>query len=301
MAGRKGLLMVSHTPEALGPVPYRAYPDAPVIRWPHDARVAVWIIPNLEWYPLNHRFAGARGGEVPDIREWAIREYGERVGVWRLMDAFDSVGARATVALNAYVAEVYPRVIEGGLERKWEWMGHGLTNSQSKTGQGEEDERAQIQETLDRIEQATGTRPRGWLGPGENHRTPTLLQEAGLTYTGDWVVDDRPYSIRTPSSWLLGVPYSLVHNDSRNYDQWIFAPDDYLAQMKAVFDVLHAEGERSGTVMAIPLHTHLSGFPARYVALKQLLQYINQHDGVWWATGSEIADAYLEQIGHPPT
>ncbi len=292
--------MVSRSLEVLGPVPYRAYPDAPVIRWPNGAQVAVWIIPNIEWYALNHSFGGARAARPGgDISTWAIREYGERVGVWRLMDALDSVGARATVALNAYVCEVYPRVIEGGLERKWEWMGHGLTNMDSKTGQSEEEERAQIWGTLDLIEKSTGTRPKGWLGPGENLRTPSLLQEAGIVYTGDWVVDDRPYPIRTATGWLLGIPYSFVHNDTRNYDQWIFPPNDYLDQMKQVFNVLYQEGERSGTVMAIPLHTHLSGFPARYVALKELLKYIAGHQQVWWATGSEIASAYLQQVGLP--
>ncbi len=292
--------MVDHSIESLGPVPYRAYPDAPVIRWPNGARVAVWIIPNIEWYALNHDFGGPRGARPGgDISAWAIREYGERVGVWRLMDALDSVGARATVALNAYVCEVYPRVIEGGRERNWEWMGHGRTNMESKTGQSEEEERTQIKETLDLIEKSTGRRPTGWLGPGENLRTPTLLQEAGIVYTGDWVVDDRPYPIRTAGGWLLGVPYSFVHNDTRNYDQWIFPPNDYLDQMKQVFNVLYEEGGRSGTVMAIPLHTHLPGFPARYAALKELLKFIAGRQEVWWATGSEIADAYLNQVGLP--
>jgi allantoinase len=286
--------------ETTGPVPYRAYPDAPVIKWPNGARVAVWIIPNIEWYALNHNFSGSRAARPGgDISAWAIREYGERVGVWRLMDALDSVGARATVALNAYVCEVYPRVIEGGIERKWEWMGHGLTNMESTTGQSEEEERAQISGTLDLIEKSTGKRPRGWLGPGENLRTPSLLQEAGIVYTGDWVVDDRPYPIRTNNGWLLGVPYSFVHNDTRSYDQWIFPPSDYLELMKDVFTVLYEEGERSGTVMAIPLHTHLSGYPARYLALKRLLKHIAGHQEVWWTTGSEIADAYLQQVGLP--
>ena len=149
------------------------------------------------------------------------------------------------------------------------------------------------------IEDAVGARPRGWLGPSQNLRTPALLREAGLTYTGDWVVDDRPYPIEAGNGWLLGVPYSLVHNDTRNYDQWIFSPPEYLEQMRQVFNVLYAEGERSGTVMGIPLHTHLSGFPARYAALKELLKYIKGHDGVWWATGAEIADAYLQQVGLP--
>jgi allantoinase len=292
--------MLSHTPEILGPVPYRAYPDAPVLRWPNGARVAVWIIPNIEWGgPFEQAAPDARSGGAPDIKAWAIREYGERVGVWRLMDALDSVGARATVALSAYVTEVYPRVIQGGVERNWEWMGHHLFQGSGKSGQTEEVERGQIKETLDLIEEATAVRPRGWLGPNQNLRTPTLLKEAGLTYTGDWVVDDRPYPIRAGNGWLLGVPYSLVHNDTRNYDQWIFSPDEYLGLMRQVFDVLYEEGERSGTVMAIPLHTHLSGFPARSAALKQLLKYINGHSDVWWATGSEIADAYLASEGLP--
>jgi allantoinase len=288
--------MLNPVPERVGPVPYRAYPDAPVIRWPNGARIAVWIVPNLEWYPLD-KVIGPN--KLPDIKSWAIREYGERVGVWRIMEALDSVGARATVALNAYVCDIYPRVIEAGRERGWEWMGHGLTNSDSKIGQTEEEERAQISQTIDRIHEATGVRPRGWLGPDENHRTPSLLQDAGLTYSGDWVVDDRPYPIKTDNGWMLGVPYSMIHNDSRNYERWIFSPNEYCEQLCRAFDVLYAEGERSGTVMAIPLHTHLSGFPARSVALKQLLQYIHQHNDVWWATGSEIADSYLAQVGLP--
>jgi allantoinase len=294
--------MLNHGPEVLGPIPYRAYPDAPVIRWPNGARVAVWIIPNIEWSgPFEKAAPDARSGGAPDIKAWAIHEYGERVGVWRLKDALDSVGARATVALNAYVTEVYPRVIEAGLQRNWEWMGHHLYQSSGKAGQTEDIERGQIKETLDVIEDATGARPRGWLGPTGNLRTPGLLREAGLTYTGDWVVDDRPYPIKAGDGWLLGVPYSLVHNDVYNYDpaRWQFSPNEYLEQMRQVFNVLYEEGERSGTVMAIPLHGHLSGFPARVVALKELLKYIKGHDEVWWATGSEIADEYLKAVGLP--
>ncbi|MEA2640759.1 MAG: allantoinase [Chloroflexota bacterium] len=295
-------MLLDHTPEILGPIPYRAYPKSPVIRWPNGARVAVWIIPNIEFsLPFNQSPSDARSNGAPDIKGWAIREYGQRVGVWRLMDAFDSVGARATVALSAYVTEVYPEVIEAGVQRNWEWMGHHLFQGSKKAGQSEDEERSQIKQTLDLIEDSAGTRPRGWLGPTGNLRTPQLLKEAGLTYTGDWVVDDRPYPIKAGMSWLLGVPYSLVHNDVYNYsyDTWVFSPNQYLEQMREVFNVLYAEGEQSGTVMAIPLHTHLSGFPARYVALKELLKYINGHSDVWWATGSEIADAYLEQVGLP--
>lgn len=271
--------------------------------WPGGNRIAVWIIPNIEWYGLDHHFGGARGGMVPDVKAWSIREYGARVGVWRLMEAIDSVGARATVALNALVCDVYPKVIEAGNKRGWEWMGHGLTNSQQLVGLSEDEEREVIGKTLDHIEEGTGRRPRGWLGPGlnESHATAGLLVEAGLTYVADWTVDDRPFPLHTKQGWIVGVPDSLIHGDTRMYDQPVFAPEEYRNQMSRVFDVLYREGEQSATVMAITLHPHLSGFPARALALSELLGYINGHEGVWWATGAEIADSYLAQQGLPAT
>jgi peptidoglycan/xylan/chitin deacetylase (PgdA/CDA1 family) len=269
--------------------------------WPGGAWLAVWIIPNIEWYGLDRPISGSRSSTIPDVRAWSTHEYGARVGVFRLMDALDRVGARATVALNALVCDMYPQIIEAGNQRGWEWMGHGLTNSQPLVGLKAEEEREIIRQTLDRIEAGTGQRPRGWLGPGleESYATAGLLAEAGLTYVADWVLDDRPFPLETRSGPLVGMPYSLVHNDTRMYDQPVFTPGEYRDQMCKVFDVLYEEGEVSAAVMAIPLHPHLSGFPARAHALGEVLSYIKGHDRVWWATGSEIAGAYLDQVGLP--
>ena len=175
------------SPEISGPMPYRPAPEAPKLVWPEEARIAVWVIPNIEWFGLDQRFGAAGAGMVPDVKAWSIREYGARVGVWRLMEALDGVGARATVALNALVCDMYPQIIEAGNQRGWEWMGHGLTNTQQLVGLNEGEERELIGKTLDRIEAGTGQWPRGWLGPGlnESHATAALLAEAGLTYVAD--------------------------------------------------------------------------------------------------------------------
>jgi peptidoglycan/xylan/chitin deacetylase (PgdA/CDA1 family) len=287
------------SPEVRGPTPYRPVTEAPKLVWPGGAVIAVWIIPNIEWYGLDRPISGSRSNSIPDVRAWSTHEYGARVGVFRLMDALDRVGARATVALNALVCDMYPQIIEAGNQRGWEWMGHGLLNAQPLVGLKEEEERDIIGQTLDRIEAGTGRRPRGWLGPGleESFATAGLLAAAGLTYVADWVMDDRPFLIESRDGQLVSVPYSLVHNDTRMYDQTVFTPSEYRDQMCKIFDVLYQEGEASATVMAIPLHPHLSGFPARAYALGELLNYIKRHGRVWWATGSEIADAYLDQVG----
>jgi allantoinase len=279
------------------PIPYRAAPDAPALAWPNGARVAVWIIPNIEWFPLGQPVPRGRAGAVPDVPAWSVREYGNRVGVWRLMDVLDRAGARATVALNSEVCDVYPAIIEAGQKRGWEWMGHGVTNAQLLSGLDEEDERTVITRTMQRIGSTTGSRPKGWLGPGlqETFLTLAILAEAGVEYVADWVVDDRPFPLRAGARTLVGLPYSLEVNDIPCYERWNLTPEEYGNLICRTFDVLYREGEQTATVMAIPLHPYLSGYPARSAALHDALQYIKARDQVWWATGSEIAASYRAQ------
>jgi len=287
---------VTHQPGLQPPIPYRPAPDAPPLRWPGDARVAVWIIPNIEWFPLEQPVPRGRGS-APDVPAWSVREYGNRVGVWRIAGVLDRVGARATVALNAAVCDQYPAIIEAGQQRGWEWMGHGVTNSQLLSSLEADDEQRVVSRTVQRIAGATGVRPKGWLGPGlqETFHTLQFLAEAGVEYVSDWVVDDRPFPVKAGDRWLVGLPYSLEVNDIPCYERWGLTPEEYSRLICKTFDVLYREGERSGTVMAIPLHPYLSGYPARSAALDEALRYIKGHPYVWWATGSEIADAYRKQ------
>lgn len=279
------------------PMPYRAAPGAPALKWPNGARVAVWIIPNIEWFPLGQPVPRGRARTAPDVPAWSVREYGNRVGIWRMMEVLDRADARATVALNSAACDVYPAIIEAGQQRAWEWMGHGVTNTQLLSELDEEDERAVITRAVQRIGSATGSRPKGWVGPGlqETFHSLELLAEAGVEYVADWVVDDRPFPLQAGQRTLVGLPYSLEVNDIPCYERWNLTPEEYSKLISRTFDVLYQEGEHKATVMALPLHPYLSGYPARAAALDDALQHIKSRRDVWWATGSEIAASYRAQ------
>ncbi len=269
--------------------PYQAIVDRPPVKWPNGARVAVWVIPNVEHFHIEI------GGQAPapDIRNHSRRDYGNRVGVWRIMEVLTRHGMRGTVALNAEVGRFYPRIMEAMAELKWELMGHGLTNSVLLAGLSKERETAVIAETRAVIEQ-WGQKMRGWLGPGltETWHTLDLLRGHGVDYVCDWVNDDLPYRM---NNGLYSIPYSIELNDMPLFNNPSIGIDEFYRRICETFDVLHDEGGRSGRVMAIALHPFLIGAPHRIRTLDRALGYIAAHGGVWFATGSEIIDAYRAQ------
>jgi peptidoglycan/xylan/chitin deacetylase (PgdA/CDA1 family) len=272
------------------------------LRWPNGARVAVWVIPNVEHFHIDRPGSGAppgRAPQVPDARNIGWRDYGLRVGIWRIMGMLDKYGIRATVALNAEVCDLYPAIVEEGVKRGWEFMGHGLTNSEPLYGLTEDEERDVIARTLSRIEQAVGRRPRGWLGPGlaENFRTPELLAEAGVEYVGDWCADDQPFPLRMERGALLAMPYTVELNDLPFFLTHSHTGREFYEAIRDQFDVLYQEGATNARVMAIALHTFVTGQPHRAKYLDQALAYVAGHPDVWLATGSEIVDAYRAQTG----
>ncbi|HLG68872.1 MAG TPA: polysaccharide deacetylase family protein [Chloroflexota bacterium] len=271
--------------------------DRPPLKWPNGARVAMWVIPNVEHFHFD-RLYGGTATTPPDVIAYAPRDYGNRVGVWRLMDMFDRYKIRATAALNAEICEFEPRIIEEGNKRGWEWMGHNLTNSTLLAGLDEAQERHIISETVRIITSGTGKAPRGWLGSGlaETVRTPDILTEHGIQYVGDWVNDDQPYPMKTAHGPLYAIPYSSEINDLPQYSRRNVTPMEFARMIRDQFDTLYAEGEHSGRVMAICLHPFVSGVPHRVKYLDEALAYIAGHDHVWWATGSEIIEAYKAAV-----
>ncbi len=269
--------------------------DRPPLRWPNGARVALWVIPNVEHFHFDAIYGGT-AKTPPDVIAYAPRDYGNRVGVWRLMDVFDRYGIRATAALNAEICEYEPRIIEEGNKRGWEWMGHNLSNSQLLSGLDETAERGVIAETVRIITSAAGTKPRGWLGSGlaETVRTPDLLKEYGIEYVADWINDDQPYVLQTAHGPLYTIPYSGEINDKPAYEARNRTPAEFGQMIRDQFDTLYADGERTARVMAVCLHPYLSGMPHRIRYLDEALSYIAAFDHIWWATGSEIIDAYRE-------
>jgi len=241
------------------------------------------------------------GPSAPNIPAWCDRDYGNRVGVWRMMDLLDSFGIRATVCLNSDICLEHPRIIEEGNKRGWEWMGHGKTNSVYLPDLSPDDERALINETLDVIEHSTGKRPRGWLSPGlrESRHTLDFLSEAGVDYICDWCNDDQPVAMDLGNGRPMTiVQYAHELNDLPVFLRQMKSPAEFRDMIKRSFDVLYREAERDNTakVMAVALHPYITGVPHRIDALAEAFDYVCGHEKVWLATGSEIVDCFRTQV-----
>ena len=203
-------------------------------KWPGNNTLAVWFAPNVEVWQYNSAFGVGISPNptnyVPDVFNYAWREYGIRVGLWRIADVFDAAGVKATVALNSQVCDVFPKAIEEMKKRGWEFMGHGATNSNTLAGLAPEQERDTIRAVLKTIEQATGKRPRGWLGPGliETHNTLDILAEEGVQYCGDWNNDDQPYPMKVKSGKMFSIPYCNEINDIPLFIRKGYTGEQYL-------------------------------------------------------------------------
>lgn len=267
--------------------PYSPIIDRPPVRWPNGANLAVWVVPNIEHFHLEMT------QNPPDIRNYSRRDYGNRVGIWRMMEVLQKNGVRGTVALNGEVATYYPRIMEEAIRLKWELMGHGVTNSALLTGLSIDEETGVIAKTKAAIE-GYGQKMRGWLGPGltETWNTLDLLRNAGVDYVCDWVNDDLPYRM---NNGIYSIPYSIELNDMPLFNNPTISIDDFEKRIRDTFDVLYEEGEKAGRVMGIALHPFLTGAPHRIRYLDRALSYIAEHDKVWFATGSEIIDAFRAQ------
>jgi len=288
-------------PAAYGPFPYSPIIHRPKLSWPNGAYVALWVIPNIEFFSLDEKVplgGGGTGTPVPDVPSWSARDYGNRVGVFRLMEVLDRHGIRGTVALNSDVCVQHPAIIEEGQKRRWEWMGHNESNTRRLNDVPPDEEPAVIKRTLAVIEKATGKRPAGWLGSGlqETWSTVDLLADAGVEYVCDWANDDQPYIMSLDGGRrITSIPYSYEINDKPAYERRNRTAREFQDMICRQFDVLYREGAQSGRVMAIALHPYLSGVPHRIGALDEALAYICKHEHVWKATGAEIARHYRAQ------
>ena len=283
-------------PGRYGPFAYTPITRRPKLVWPNGARVAVWVIPNIELFPLNERMPdgpGGSGGLIPDVLTWATRDYGNRVGIWRLMEVMARHGVRGTVALNSEVCDAHPEIIDEAKKLGWEFMGHNQSNVRRLNKLAEGTEREVVRATLERIAAATGRKVAGWLGSGlqETWHTLDYLAEFGCKYVADWVNDDQPYVMDLGARRLCSIPYSAEINDKVAVEYHHVTPDEFERMIRRQFEVLHREG---GRVMAIALHPYIFGVPHRIDALDRALKFVASQSGVWLATGEEIVDHYLK-------
>jgi peptidoglycan/xylan/chitin deacetylase (PgdA/CDA1 family) len=269
--------------------------DRPPLSWPDGKRLAFYVALNVEHYQVDHPstsiFPGT-AGLVPDPLNHGWRDYGPRVGIWRMVRTMDELGLRASVMLNSRVCQQYPRIIEAGRERDWAWIAHGRDNSTLEQDVPVEQESEYLAEVVDEIERATGRRPRGWLGPAltESPRTPQLLADLGLRYLLDWCNDDQPYRLNVGN--LLSVPYAIELNDLTLFNGKGFTGPQFRDAVIDQFDQLHAESADSGRVMALCLHPFVVNQPFRHKYLVQALEHVVGHSDVWLTTSDEIAEHY---------
>lgn len=274
--------------------PFWPLPERPRLEWPHGARVAFWVIPNIEHFRFDGRFQDVPNPPLPDVSSYAQRDYGNRVGVWRLMDLLDKYGLRATVALNADVCRFEPQIVRAGMARNWEWMGHGITNSQRLTGLDPAQERETVRATVETITAFTGQAPKGWLGPGlgETYETPDVLAEHGIEYVCDWCNDDQPYRLRVRTGELYSIPYTVELNDIVVHLVQHHPSAELLHRTQYAFETLHAEGAESARVLCVSVHPYITGAAHRIGFFDQLCAYLkSQPDTVFMLPG-EILDWY---------
>lgn len=281
---------------------YVPIPDRPPLKLPGGARVAVWVIVNVEEWdiaaPLPRTLLPPPGGGsyLPDVTNYGWYDYGLRVGFWRLRDVLDRYGIRATLSLNGSVCRSYPRIVQAALDSGWEFLAHGYRQRPMHL---EEDEAGAIRRTVEAIREATGRAPRGWMGPGLTETWETLdhVAEAGIEYVADWANDDQPYEIRVRSGRLWAVPYSLELNDIPLFLVQHQPAEEWVRRVRDQFETLWEEGGTSARVMAVAVHPYITGVPHRIRSFERVCQFLRSQDGVVLWTGSEILDWFRDAAG----
>jgi allantoinase len=289
---------------------YHPWPARPAYEWPGGAKLAVYLGLNLEHFAfgagLGAELAPGAGAGLPqpDVLNYAWRDYGNRVGAWRVLDLLEELSLPATVLLNSAMYDYAPELVAAHRARGDEIAGHGRTNSERQNALPEAEERALIAEATAAIAQHEGAAPRGWLSPwiAESHHTPDLLAEAGYRYTLNWCADDQPIWMRTRAGGgqgrLLAIPYPQEVNDIPS----IVARKDGAAQFAAMVADDFAERLRQvrdgrPQVMGIALHPYLVGQPYRLRALRRALEGIAAARGEVWIT---TAGAILDHVSALP-
>ncbi|MFZ2738537.1 MAG: polysaccharide deacetylase family protein [Burkholderiaceae bacterium] len=276
-------------------LPFSAIVDRPVLSLPDGARMVVWPVVNIEEWdisrPMPRMVSPPPGGiaPVPDVPNWTWHEYGMRVGVWRLIESFKKAGIKPTLSINARVCETRPRVAQAALDEGWEFMAHCYEQIPI---QKIADERAMMEQTLDVLTRFTGEKPRGWLGPGRSQTfmTPDLIKELGLSWFGDWVLDDQPQYVKTRHGPLVSLPYSIELNDINIMLTAHQSADAMLARTKDAFERLYQESEHGARVMAFGVHPYISGATHRIKYFEMLLDFLGSHKDVVFMNGSQICD-----------
>ncbi len=275
------------------------------VTWPGGARVALWVNLAVQFFPLNQsgrpfRPPGGMSTPYPDLRHFTLRDYGNRVGLYRCLKALDAAAITPTFSVNAAIAERYPQLLDrlnrsGNEILASSW--HMDTLHHGELPRDEEEEL--VQRSLERLRAAVDTPVVGWLSPGRSQsgNTPDLLAAAGIRYMGDWINDELPYPFTTSHGELIALPLSLELDDRFIIQNNLHSEWEYADQVKDACDYLLAEAETTGQgrLLALSIHPWLMGQPHRVAALESALLHISGKPGIWSAPACEIVAAWERQ------
>jgi allantoinase len=282
-------------------ISYSPISERPTLKLPGGARLAVWVIVNVEEWdidlpmPRTVLTPPAGGSPMPDIPNWAWHEYGNRVAFWRMLEVLDRNEIRAVLAVNGTAALTYEPISRAARERGWEFMGHGYTQRNMQKVENERDDIARTTEALTKA--SGGKRPRGWLGPGltETWNTPDLLVENGYDYVADWVLDDQPVVLKTRTKPIVNIPYTQECNDVAMMLIQHHPAAEYHQRAIDQFEQLHHDAAGSARVMALVVHPYIMGAPHRLKYFRRVLEHLRGHKDVLFWTGEQILDWYLAE------
>lgn len=288
---------------------YVPMPQRQPLKWPNGARVALILTFNLETWDLTKDtdkpyYAGGPAilpdvlpGNIPDFPNFTWREYGQRVGIWRLFELFDELGVKASCTTNAVTFERRKAMTDAVLERGWELLTHNWEQGELLTSFANDPaaERDIVLRSLQQFEKYTGRKSKGWLSSSLRGtlQTADILAEQGCIFYCDIMNDDQPYMLRTPNGPIVSVPYSNEINDFTFITRKNYTTDQFRDALIEELDVLYAEGAKTGRIMNVGLHPHVSGRAHRVRALREFIEHAKSLPGVWWATREEIAEWYL--------
>jgi peptidoglycan/xylan/chitin deacetylase (PgdA/CDA1 family) len=277
------------------------------VSWPDGKNIALWVNIAVEEFPMNDdgkpfKLPGTMVKPYPDLQTYTWRDYGNRVGIYRVMRAADKFGIKPDWSVNAAIAEKYPQLLRDILARGEDVIAHGMDMATPHHGgMPEAEERALVQKALRMLHDGGAENIRGWLSPGKSQSalTPEILAEAGMEFLCDWPNDELPYIFRTEAGEIVSMPHSSDLNDRRIIADFRHDEASFVDQVKDHYTYLSREADaEGGRVMSLTLHPWVTGQSHRIAALEEAFSFLSEKADIWFASGAEICSEWKSQTGN---